>query len=248
MSITQRLDDVEIKITLAGEQIERAMHDLKLATDRPTWQIYFWEDVSQAVGGTPLLDLGLILRARHKPDDPDDTTVKLRPSRRSQFSAEWLAFQKVGDRELKVEADWAGNRHKLAVSYTADRPAGVAGGAGADAHSVASVFHETQLVFLRECLGYSVNLAELTRLPPITAMRWKKTAAPDILKVRAERWTVDHLDFLELSIVASADDAPAKQRTLTEFVQSLDLTIKDDQESKTEQVLLHLVETAIAAD
>ena len=85
-------------------------------------------------------------------------------------------------------------------------------------------------------------------LPPITAMRWKKTAAPDILKVRAERWTVDHLDFLELSIVAPVDEAPAKQRALTEFVQSLDLTIKDDQESKTEQVLSHLVETAIGAD
>jgi hypothetical protein len=78
-------------------------------------------------------------------------------------------------------------------------------------------------------------------LPPVTAVRWKKVAvAPPELGLRAERWTVDDLDFSELSAVAPVEDAPAKQAAVLRFVGSLGLDITDEQVPTTRQVMEHL--------
>ena len=53
------------------------------------------------------------------------------------------------------------------------------------------------------------------------------------------------LDFLELSVVADIGDAQAKQATLLRHIQSLDLAVEEDQESKTRQVLEYLVHTTV---
>ena len=79
-----RLDSVEIKLTLAGDEVDLAVQALHLPPDQPVWQIHFCEDVTEAIGTTtPLLDLGVVLRARRRPGERDDTTVKLRPCRGS---------------------------------------------------------------------------------------------------------------------------------------------------------------------
>jgi hypothetical protein len=116
-----RLDDVEIKVSFDAGQTEAAMRALKLRPDQPAWRIYFCEDVNPGVSpGTPLLDRQIALRARIRPGDDDDSTVKLRPSRRSQLTNRWLTVTKG----LKVEADWAGDRRVLAASHTEKRPEG----------------------------------------------------------------------------------------------------------------------------
>jgi hypothetical protein len=243
-----RLDDVEIKVTVAGDRTPAAVHALGLPPDRPAWQIYFCEDVTAGLSpGTPLLDAGVILRARDKPGGKSDTTVKLRPCRRSQFPDRWLAAEKGDDWNLKVEADWAGERRLLAASLTADRHEG-AGAAASHGHgSVKDLLIDDQRAFLRECASIGVNLKTLTALPPVTATRWGSVeAAPAGLDVRAERWTVGDLDFLELSTVAGVGEAPATQDLLVGFVRSLDIAVAPDQETKTRQVLQHLVVRALA--
>jgi hypothetical protein len=57
----------------------------------------------------------------------------------------------------------------------------------------------------------------------------------------AERWIVDDLDFLELSIRSdTVADAPAAQQELEREVRALDLRPDSDNRSKTERVLTHL--------
>ena len=108
--------------------------------------------------------------------------------------------------------------------------------------SAARLFAAQQVAFLRDCAGVHVNLGTLTVLPPVIATRWKEVAgAPAGLKVRAERWTVDDLDFLELSVVADIENARTKQAALTEYVRSLDLVVDEREESKTRTVLKKLV-------
>jgi hypothetical protein len=246
-----RFDGVEIKVTLGGRQTGPAVQALDLPTVDP-WQIWFWEDVTPGSGpGTPLLDLGVILRARDR-DGDDDATIKLRPCRRSQLTDHWLAAEKgkTGDGdtwEVKLEADWAGDRRLLAASHTCERPGAVIREAGSGDRPVAELVAPEQLDFLRDCAGTAINLATLTALPPVTATRWKKVAAaPAELGVRAERWTVGDLDFLEFSVVADLAEARRTQAALTDFVRSLPLP--DDPgakpESKTRQVLEHLVARA----
>ena len=63
------------------------------------------------------------------------------------------------------------------------------------------------------------------------------------LKVRAERWTIPSLDFLELSIAVDVDTAEASQRALEDFVVSKGLQAATG-EAKTSQVMQLLVATA----
>jgi hypothetical protein len=63
--------------------------------------------------------------------------------------------------------------------------------------------------------------------------------------VRAERWTVDDLDFLELSVVADLSEARGRQADLTAFLSSRGLAAGSQQQNKTRQVLEHLVARAV---
>jgi hypothetical protein len=102
--------------------------------------------------------------------------------------------------------------------------------------------------YLADCAGAIINLDTLTVLPPVTAIRWKNVAvAPPELELRAERWTVDDLDFLELSAVAPVARAAAKQAAILEFVKSVGLPVSEDQETKTRQVMKHLVSSSLGA-
>jgi hypothetical protein len=241
-----RIDGAEIKVTFADGQVEDAIRALELPAAPPPWQIYFCEDLTEGVSpATPLLDAGVILRARDKAGS-SDTTVKLRPCRRSQLTDSWLAMKKDGDQELKLEADWAGDRRLLAASLSADRRGDLVARGVREGREVTGLFTAEQRDFLRDCASIRVNLATLTVLPGITAVRWKTVeAAPPGLDLRAERWTVGGLDFLELSTVAGIDEAPARQAALADYVRSLGVPVGADQEAKTGQVLRVLVRLAL---
>jgi hypothetical protein len=247
-----RLDDVEIKVTLGGDQTAAAVETLGLPPGVEPWRIHFCEDVTAGVSPrTPLLDRDVVLRARDKPGGKDDATVKLRPCRRSQLTDHWLDASEGqsdggGEWEFKLEADWSGDRRVLAASHTADRRGGVVADVAGGRRPIADLFTAEQLRFLQDCSGIAINLGVLTVLPPVTATRWKAVGtAPPELGVRAERWTVDDLDFLELSIVADLAEARARQDALTEFVLSRGLVVDPGQQSKTQQVLEHLVGRAV---
>jgi hypothetical protein len=249
-----RFDGVEIKLTLGGDQVDAAVDALGLPTVDEPWRIHFCEDVTPGVDpGTPLLDRDLVLRARDKPGGKDDTTVKLRPCRRSQLTAHWLEASDgksdSGDKwEVKVEADWAGHRRVLSASATSARHEGLVAGVAGGRRPVEHLFTAEQLRFLDDCAGPSVTLETLTVLPPVTATRWKSVdTAPAGLGVRAERWTVDHLDFLELSIVADLAEARDRQDALAAFVGEQGLAVEAEQQTKTRRVIEHLVGRALEA-
>ena len=211
-----RLDGVEVKVSLDSDQTATAVQTLDLA-DGAAWKIFFAEDVTAALcSATPLLDQHLIIRARQKSAGKDDVTIKFRPARRSQLTNSWLATTKVGDgeldSELKVEEDWAGERRMLSISLTAERPDGRVAAVAAGEHGIRTLLTDHQERLIEECAGTFVNLAALTMLPAVSAIRWRTFPVPGPaggpgLDVRAERWTVLDLDFLELSIAVEVEAA-----------------------------------------
>ena len=66
------------------------------------------------------------------------------------------------------------------------------------------------------------------------------------LSLRAERWTLGRLDFLELSIETKPVDARAGQKKLTKFVGEMGFTPEPKQQPKTTLVLKKLVEQFLA--
>ena len=247
-----RLDGAEVKVSLDSDQTAKAVRALDLADVTP-WKIFFVEDITAGLcSATPLLDQHLIVRARQKTKGKDDVTVKFRPARRSQLTDSWLATTKTADgdldSELKVEEDWAGERRVLSISLTAERPEGLVAAAAAGERGVRALLTHDQRRLIDECAGTFVNLAALTMLPAVSAMRWPTFPAPvpdgPALDVRAERWTVHDLDFLELSIAVEVEAARAAQATLIAFVKRKGLQPSAG-EAKTTQVMRRLVaETA----
>ena len=247
-----RLDGVEVKVSVDRDQTPRAVGLLGLA-DAVPWRVFFVEDVTAGIdSATPLLDQHLIIRAREKTKGKDDVTVKFRPGRRSQLTDSWLATTETADgnleTELKIEQDWAGERRVLAISLTAERRDGLVAAAATAADGVAQLLSGDQRRFVEECVGATVNLNTLTVLPAVSAQRWPSFPVPGpggvAVDVRAERWSVLDLDFLELSVaVETVEAAPRMQAALVDFVQSKGLRSSVDQ-AKTTQVLQRLVAEA----
>jgi hypothetical protein len=99
-----RPESVEIKATLTGTDVDRAVAALPLAEGK-TWRIVFCEDVTAGVAPlAPLLEIGVILRVRGKSGSKGDSTVKLRPCRWSQLTAEFFANAESDESELKLDA------------------------------------------------------------------------------------------------------------------------------------------------
>jgi hypothetical protein len=243
-----RLDGVEVKLSLDSDQTAKAVEVLDLA-DVPPWRIFFVEDVTIGLCSvTPLLDQHLIVRARQKTRGKDDVTVKFRPGRRSQLTDSWLATTKTDDgdldSELKVEEDWAAERRTLAISLTAERPRGLVAAVAAGERGVGALLTDDQKRMIDEC-AFKVNLATLTMLPAVSAMRWPTfpVSGGPALDVRAERWTVHELDFLELSIAVDIEVAEAAQAALHAFVERKGLQ-PGGGEAKTTQVMRRLVADA----
>ena len=114
-----RLDAVEVKLNVAPGGVAGALALLGIHGDGTRRAIYFADDPLGNGGTLPLLDAGVVLRVRQAPDGKLDSTVKLRPCRRSQLTDEWLDSPKAGDDDAKLEADWVGERKVLAASLSA---------------------------------------------------------------------------------------------------------------------------------
>jgi hypothetical protein len=231
-------EPVEIKVNVAGA-VPAAIGLLSLDEGEPR-EIYFVEDLTPGLSSAfPLLAAGVVLRLRVEADGSGDSTVKLRPCRRSQLARDWSepAAEK-NDWEYRIEGDWTGARHVLAASYVkelaaADLAAGV--------QDPVQAFVRKQLDFIEACAPIRINLAALTVLGPIAATRWTKIDVGSVGKVNAERWQIGALDFLELSRKVDADEAELAQAELSYAAVRAGLAIDRSSASKTEQVLEVLV-------
>jgi hypothetical protein len=233
-----RLDGVEIKVSLAGSRVDDALDMLGLGDGQPR-SISFLEDATVGVE-LPLLGQGIVLRVRRTGDE-EDSTVKLRPCRRSQLTTEWTSEEEGDGWRLRVEEDWAATRRSLATSCVSDLTEGRIDEVRAGTAPVHRLFGEGQRRFLRECAGMWIELDALTLLPAVAATRWEDVRVGDVDEVVVERWTLDDLDFLELSIrKKSVEKAQSAQRKLEQELADRGLE-RDDDTSKTERVLRHLV-------
>jgi hypothetical protein len=236
-----RLNGVEIKVSIGGPEVATALDALGLGGNGQQRRIGFIEDSTVGVV-LPLFHQGVVLRVRQVDGDEDDSTVKLRPCRRSQLTERWLGEKRGDGWKLRVEEDWAGSRRVLAASCVSDLPQGRIASARAGTDPVRRLFTEGQRRFLSDCAGIQINLDALTLLPPVTATRWEGVRVRGVEDVVAERWTIDHLDFLELSIKKdTVEEAQPAQDELEREIRALNLERDDENESKTERVLAHLV-------
>jgi hypothetical protein len=150
------------------QQLESHISTLALTGGVP-WSILSYEDVTAGAAATPLLDLGVILRARRKSDAKGDSTVKLRPCRWSQLDGQYFVNADDGVTELKVEPDWAGSGRQLAASMTAKWSDGRMSKVQTGDEPPVYLFTDRQREFLALCSGGRIG--EPLRCPAVRRAR-----------------------------------------------------------------------------
>jgi hypothetical protein len=234
--MTKQPDPVEIKVNIGGK-VDDALTALGLNEGEPR-EIWFIDDLT--VGARPQLPLlsnGVILRLRRR-KKREDSTVKLRPCRRSQLMNPWDLLPEV-DSDFRIEGDWSRKRRVLAASYVADLEPGTIEHALEGGGHIANVFSEPQRAFLSACGDVGVALSGVSALDPIASRQWKDFSIGSVDNVAAERWTVAGLDFLELSVrvTTGLSDAAAQQSALEKEVLARGLEFDKSEEPKTERVM-----------
>jgi hypothetical protein len=230
---------VEIKVNVAGPVADAlAALDLDGGSDRRIW---FLEDLTPGLPPLPLYNAGVVLRLRS--GKSDDSTVKLRPCRRTQLTPGWADGFKGGNRfEYRVEADWAGPRRSLAASAVLELDSGLIDAVAVEGADPDILFNGKQQEFIRDCADLRIALGGLTPLGPVWAMKWKNITVGEF-GTNIERWTAGNLDFLEVSY-RSESGAEQQQLRLEAALRALGVAIDDDRESKTRRVLAELARMA----
>lgn len=233
---------VEIKVNVADD-VDRAIAVLGLNGGKRR-QVWFLDDLTEGTRpALPLMNAGIVLRLRRRENGKGDSTVKLRPCRRSQLIGVWHSADR-DDPEYRIEGDWSGPRHVLAASCEAALEPDTLDAVIAGGHALADAFTDAQHDFLEECADLRVALSGLSPLNAITSTQWKELSLAGRDDVAAERWTVAGMDFLELSIHTTAVYAAALQQTLTDDIVSRGLKLDDGDTTKTERVMTRLAALA----
>jgi hypothetical protein len=243
--MSQRLDAVEIKFNLTDGPADAALTVLGLPGKGERRQIYFCEDLTGHTG-LPLLDGGVILRAR-RTRDGDDVTVKLRPCDRARLVQPWIELRKDGKHTLRVEQDWSGAHRVLAASLVTSRDSSRLDGALAGRSSPRRLFSSRHRQFLADCAAVPVRYDRLSVLGPVQARKWDVVTWSGF-DVAAERWVVADMDFLELSLRVPAESAAATREDFATALRQAGLDGDPVQETKTRLVVQRLAfDHAIAA-
>ncbi len=227
---------VEIKLTVAGAAADPAAVAFGLQPDQAgSRQIWFVESrAGLKRGRLALLKRGIILRLRKIEGASDDSTLKLRGKTIPEFTAEWRDL-------FSIEGDWSATDRVLSASLVAELATGNLDRAVAADGDLHQGFDADQLKYLAQECTPALDVATLVALGPVQALKWPAFTVPGFaFKLRAERWQVGDLLFLEFSIQVNFADATAAQVALAKVLIDRQVLVSGHQAAKTTLVLQHL--------
>ncbi len=227
-------DKVEIKITVTGNDEERAYEALDIKSrDAARRDIYFFD--------TPQLTLnkaGVVLRVRAIEDDDNDSVVKIRPVDPNKVDEIWKAAA-----GFKIEADSVGDKVVMSASLKAKQKKSVIGKVENGKHAISELFSKKQKEFLAEFYDSPLDLNDLTILGPVRALRADIERPAMAYKLTAEYWTLpDDSHLLELSIKCPPEEAVVAREVFEAFLAGHGLDPNGAQTTKTKLALTGLAE------
>jgi hypothetical protein len=235
-----KTDPIEIKVNVGGD-VDDALGALGLGQGEPR-QVWFLDDFTEGIDPLPLLNNGVVVRLRRRINTgKEQSTVKLRPCRRSQLAGPWDVAP-PDNPDYRIEGDWSRKRHTLAASFVAGLEKGTIDRALAPGGDIADLISADQRDFLSACGAIRVAFGGVGALRPIAAIQWEDVSLGNVKNVAAERWTVDNIDTLELSIriTTGPDDARTQQDLLEQEVLARGLPFDENTKPKTERVMRQL--------
>lgn len=225
--------DVEIKVTIRENQELLATRALNLSEEKAQRrEIYFFDTPSLA-----LFEAGIILRARIVEDDPDNSTVKIRPIDPSHIAKAWKDMD-----DFKLEADWVGERKVCSASLDARQKRGEIDEVAAGGRELRKLFSAEQEQFLAAYTDTRIDFNSLIVLGPIKVLRWEHRYNDLDHEVCIEEWRLPKTgtDLIEISIKAPTGEANAAQGEFKKWLTLRGLSSDSQQETKTRVALIEL--------
>lgn len=217
---------VELKLMLSGDEIELARDIFNLDDDSAAAiSIYFFE-----TPGRTLFDQGLILRARLKHGDEEDSTVKHRPMTLDDVDADYV------DREgFKCEVDRGPQSEVESCSFTVVQDDGEIADVVAGDRAVEKLFSGAQERFAAAYVPDGLfTWDELQPLGPIEVLKWRVRTKKVDSRLTMEVWTLPGgFQMFEVSTKVAPDLAATTQAQMHEFIASKGLRTDAEQLTKT---------------
>ena len=230
---SEEIKDVEIKVTIRENQELLAARALNLSEAKTQRRkIYFFDTPSLA-----LFEAGVILRARIKQDDPDDSTVKIRPIDPSRIAQAWKDMD-----NFKLEADWVGERKVCSGSLDARQKSGEIEEVAAGRRELRKLFSAEQEQFLAAYTDTRIDFDSLVVLGPVETLRWENRYNDFDHEVCIEEWRLPTTgtDLIEVSVKVPTRDAGQVQEDFRNWLTSRKLNSEGEQETKTRVALTEL--------
>jgi hypothetical protein len=220
---------VEVKVSVHPDDIDHAEHALGLDSDgRVEGEVYFFDDASLSA-----YSRGVLLRARSRHGDSDDSTVKLRPMVPKDVPGHYTKLD-----GFKCEGDRAGGKTVVSCSLTEDATTDEINEVAAGKRDIDKLFKQDQESLSEDAGKGKVAWQSLRVLGPIPSTAWKKQVLG--IDVAAERWVLpDGERSLELSSRCDPKDAAAIEAKLAGMVKAAGARLAEDQESKTKRALTY---------
>lgn len=220
---------VEVKLTARIEDEELVLDLLKDSGEDAEERVVYFFDTP----GLHLFDAGLVLRARKRKGDVDDTTVKLRPVDPARIPIDWTTTE-----GFEVEMDRVGDNQIISAKLTAEQDEGEIDEAVDGTRPLRKLFSSDQERLIAEFGPTDVGWDGLTTMGPIQVQKWKVAAKKLGREIVAERWKLpDGSDLVELSIKVEPGEATEAAGDFTSYLESLGLDVGGDQQTKTRGAL-----------
>lgn len=227
-------DKVEIKITVAKKDEQRAVEALELSKrDAARRDIYFFDTAE-----LDLNEAGIVLRARAIADDDHDSVVKIRPVNPDKIDDKWDDID-----GFKLEADAVGDKVVMSASLKVGQKKNAIAKVADGKLDLSGLFSKKQKDLVAEFYDGPVEYDGLIVLGPVKTLRANIERPSLAYKITTEYWTLpDDRRLLELSIKCPPEEAVVAQQVFKAFLAGHGLDPDGTQATKTSLALNSLVE------
>jgi hypothetical protein len=223
------ITSVEIKITVLATQEALVRAHVREQDLEPEERRVFFYDTKRL----ELFDGGVVLRARVKRDDDDDSTVKLRPVDPAAIDGRWKAMD-----GFEIELDLVGDKPTCSAKLDETQKPGEIDEVADGDRDLRKLFSEDQEDLIRAFKPEHVSWDELKVLGPVEVQKWEWAPPGFAHAVTIEEWVLpDESDFTELSIKVDREQAVEAGKAFRDMLVDRGLDPDGDQETKTRWAL-----------
>jgi len=220
---------VEIKLTVRADQEHMVRSALERVDVEPEHRKVYFFDTPDLT----LYDSGMVLRARVRRDDADDSTVKLRPVVPSEVDAEW---KKLDD--FAIELDAVGTNLVCSAKLGAEQANGEIDAVVAGERNADKLLSKEQERLVAAHAPAGIDWSTIKPLGPIEVKKWEVKPKGFAHEITVEEWVLpDDSDLLELSIGVAPEGARQANDDLRAFLTERGLDVDGDQATKTKTAL-----------